>query len=340
MILPVRMPAHLELRPDIEKWQVVKDDLANMIQHWAGVEGEVTRLESGIEEPLGYYRIGSRDNKFFFAKILKEEAIESQLQSNKMARWLAEKEISVNCMLPGYPKLGADRIGVLVYPYLTGNYVSTNNTDLSMLGSAIAKLHAILRECPWVEQIQYQGLQRHTNLLNLLKKIKHGAQLRQYFPSDIWALLHEHVEIDLLDVLIIEPQVVHGDLNFGNVVIQSGTNKITFLDFEDTWTSWFSPIMEISFAIERFALQSEDPSSEDFARELYLSYIRKGGVSFCYQSQLADTLRALSVRALLLLMLVTQNNSWRVPESEWEKFKKLYENALLRKSLLEKIGFG
>ena len=70
------------------------------------------------------------------------------------------------------------------------------------------------------------------------------------------------------------------------------------------------------------------------------SYQAEQGVSFSYPHQLSEILQALSIRALLLLLLVEEKNAWKIPASEWNKFLGLHQQALMRGSVLEKISLG
>jgi Ser/Thr protein kinase RdoA (MazF antagonist) len=308
------------------------------VETWTNLHGKIARLESSVEEPFGYYRITSDNNDIYFVKILKPDSVLSQERSNEIACWLSDRGLLVNCMLDGFPKYVSNEIAVIAYPYIDGSFAKANEQDLSNLGGSLAVLHNAFRECPWKSDIEIRGKERHKELVSTLQRIstiKSGD-----IPNEVISFLSENAEKDLLDVLITSPQVVHGDVNYGNVLFIHSSQKIVFLDFEDTWISWFTPLMDISFAIERFALIGSDDKAVLLGRSLVNAYQKLGGIAFSYQEQLSDILRAMSVRALLLLILVEEKGAWKIPVTEWSKFLSLYEQAIQRKSVLSKISLG
>jgi len=332
MNFPARHPAHLELRPDIEKWTEVDDSLLTLLKKSTGIEGEYLQLASKLQPPLGYYKIISTTEEIFFLKILKRNDVESQLKADDVARWLSDQGVNTNCLINHSPGKISSRYAALVYPYIEGRYALPDISDMELLGESLAFLHEQLDQCPWQNEIIIRGITHHQKLTDLLIRLKKKFPIDSV-PSEVISLLTE-VESDLLDILIDSPQVIHGDLNYGNVLINSKGTRITFLDFEDTRVAWFSPLMELSYALERFSLTDDDEQSLVLSRSIYRSYRELGGMAYQYESHLSDILRALSVRALLLLTLVSNNDSWDVPQSEWDKFLVLYKQAINRKALL------
>ena len=338
MIYPARMPAYLELRPDNKSWIDVCGQLLKDIEAWTGIRGKVERMGSGVDEPLGYYKIMSEDNEAFFLKILRSESVESQEGSNKIAVWLKERGMQVSCILSGFPKQASNGISVVAYPYVEGRFADDAELDMSKLGAMLAVLHRNLDSCPWRSEIEARGLERHRELSAILKRI--NSMRPGNIPPEVIALLTGGIAQDILDVLMQSPQVVHGDVNFGNVLFSKDGTGVVFLDFEDTWMSWFSPLMDLAFAIERFALVEDDHKAVQLGGALVKSYQAEQGVSFSYPHQLSEILQALSIRALLLLLLVEEKNAWKIPASEWSKFLGLHQQALMRGSVLEKISLG
>ena len=55
------------------------------------------------------------------------------------------------------------------------------------------------------------------------------------------------------------PQVIHGDLNYGNVLSCHGNDgKIIFIDFEEASRSYFNPMIDVAMIIERFIIPSQN----------------------------------------------------------------------------------
>ena len=335
MIAPPRPPAHLGLRPLKIEWELATEELAFNILNWTGIKGTVYQMPLNAKSPLGYYKIITSESSSYFAKLIKVSELERQLLSNKITSWLAVNGVSVNCLLPGYPKSAESNFAVLLYSYIDGRFVAPTTNDFRALGSAIADMHLCLKHCPWSEDIKSQGIFFYNDLQRTLKQLKAHDHYFTGIPDGVMALI-EKTEDDILEVLISSPQVVHGDLNVGNVLFLGDGTPI-FLDFENTYKSWFSPLMEVAFAIERFALSDDDNISLKLGRILYQSYREKAQISFYSGTHLYNMLRALSVRALILLIHVTHYKLWDVPDSEWQKFISLYQQAICRKTLLDQI---
>jgi thiamine kinase-like enzyme len=337
MYLPARHPAHIELRPNIEKWTELDHSLNSQLMELTKIKGKFLRLKSRVCPPLGYYKIINPESGALFLKILKQEDIKSQRYADHIARWLSDRGVKTNCLAEEVPRLLQLDLSALVYPYLEGRYALPSVSDMALLGASVAFLHQQLNKCPWHGEIKAQGIERQKKLAAVLKQTKHRLPKNSEIPTAVSSLLVTDVEQDLLDVLTDHPQVVHGDLNFGNILFDKAGTEITFLDFEDTCAAWFSPLMELSMVLERFALIEDDEKSLVLSRSVYDAYKRSGGEEFQHESQLSDILRALSVRALLTLTLVSQSGRWNVAEEEWNKFLMLYHQAVNRKRLLEQV---
>jgi len=337
MTLPARHPAHLELRPDIKKWVEVDASLAIKLNEWTEIKGIFLRLESEVQPPLGYYKINNGEIDTLFLKILKQEDIESQLQADRIARWLNDRGVKTNYLMEESPRLFSSNLAALIYPYLDGRYALHTVSDMGLLGASLASLHQQLHTCPWQSEIKTQGNERQKRLTSLLNQLKKRLPENTEIPYEVISLIVTDVEQDLLDVLTDQSQVVHGDLNYGNVLFNQAGTEITFLDFEDTGMAWFSSLMELSYALERFSFTDDDEQTLALSRCVYQAYTENGGAGYQYESQLSDILRALSIRALLLLIMVCQSGRWTVPESEWKKFLMLYQQAVNRKPLLSKV---
>ena len=54
------------------------------------------------------------------------------------------------------------------------------------------------------------------------------------------------------------PQVIHGDLNYGNVLSHHDDGRVTFIDFEEASRSYFNPMIDVAMIIERFIIPSQN----------------------------------------------------------------------------------
>jgi aminoglycoside phosphotransferase len=333
-----RPPAHLDLRPNQGEWKPANPTTAGKICGWVGISGEVESLRSDAPESQGYFRVSTRTGQNLFIKILNEDAAISQLEADRVARWLGLHGMTVSHLIEGFPKAIPGGLCALAYKKIEGRYGNFTKDDLSILGTALAKLHRLFEDCPWKNEIRTRGLQRHDLLSDSLKKLQKGGTSSGNIPAAALELLVRRVKPSILDVLLEEPQVVHGDLNYGNVLFDAEGAGVVFLDYEDTLVSWLSPLAELSFVIERFALCQDDETSLELSRSLIEAYVAGGGRVYSEPRKLADLLCALAVKSLLLLVLVEKKNSWAIPDSEWQKFIFLYHQAISRANLFEKIA--
>ena len=124
-------------------------------------------------------------------------------------------------------------------------------------------------------------------------------------------------------------------MNLGNVLFRESTGQPVFLDLEDSLYNWHSPLVDIAMTLERFVFArcSDDAEAEGLAAVLLAAYRQGGGHMDPQPAQVVSALRALSVRALLLL-LQCEAEGHSPEDAEWEKFVMLFEHANRAYSLL------
>ena len=109
------------------------------------------------------------------------------------------------------------------------------------------------------------------------------------------------------------PQVIHGDLNYGNVLSHHDDGRVTFIDFEEASRSYFNPMIDVAMIIERFIIPSQN-SHDNLLGAFKKNYTAITGKWFENSDQLAGLLRSLSARALLLLATEAIEEEWRNAE--------------------------
>jgi thiamine kinase-like enzyme len=328
-----RLPAHSGLRTTNPVWVKVAPELASTVCTWSGITGKVIRMDSKVNVPFGYYRIGS--NPEVFVKIIPIEHCKLQLRSDKMAAWLENKNIAVSRLLVDFPKIINDEYAVLAYEYINGRFSNNSESDIKSLGLTLGKLHNVMKVCPYQSEIKKAGIARHEILMNRLVEIHNGRYI-DHVPEDVRRLL-KNASSELLQVLIEKAQAIHGDLNYGNVLFLGSKQMPVFLDFEDSWTAWFSPLMDLALVIERFTLTGSDEDTLALSSVLLNAYYSINDNRFEYTEELGMILKGMSVRSLLLLILVVDKYPERVTDSEWKKFVGLYAAANSRTELMCKI---
>ena len=153
--------------------------------------------------------------------------------------------------------------------------------------------------------------------------------------SDEAINLIKNFSYDNYDVLEKYQQMIHGDLNFGNIIITK-TQKPVIIDFEDSLASWLNPIYDIAFVIQRFIfLNSGNLDKIELASSFINGYKSEHGVMYD-KGDLYSVLKVISIRSLLVLSTLG-NKQEATYRGEIHKFITLYKRTLGNKQLISKI---
>lgn len=325
-------PAFEGLIPHEVIWQPLENAQADKIRQACGFEGRVERMVNHQAWPKGYYRVLGQPS--YFVKVTEEAHALRQLEADDIAEYLQGCEVSVNRLLQGFPKaakvLGDSTLSLLAYDYLHANFIKPSCQVMTRVGEAIAYLHLALSEAPFAEQVKSRGLKRHQALIRKWQ----NRSLLQVDDLDARDILDKADE-SLLMLLVEDAQCVHGDLNFGNIMMDAN-DKVVFLDFEDAQSAWFNPLKDLAFVIERFILIHEPQDMDQQLTALLTSYYKVYPKSFSHAGHLVGFLQALAVRSLLILAEAAEQG-YSLPPSEWKKFVFLYKLAQQKKTHLDRI---
>ena len=329
-----RTPAHSSLRPSAPVWVTAESALASDVCTWSGITGKVMRMESRVEAPLGYYRLGKNLDKF--VKIIPLDHSELQISSDRMAAWLEQNNIAVCRLLTGFPRIFEQKYAVLAYDYIDGRFSNSSPSDIEALGLSLGELHNALFKCPYREEIRKAGNSRNDRLIRRLTETKKGHPDLPV-PTQVQRILGS-TSPELLRGLTDRAQVIHGDLNYGNILFKGSEPVPVFLDFEDSWSAWFSPIMDLAMVIERFILGGSESNTIALSKLLLEAYYSVSDNRFECPEELGLMLKGMSVRAILLLLLTFDDNPEKVTDSEWGKFVHLYRETDIQADLLRRIA--
>ncbi|SFR59406.1 phosphotransferase [Thiomicrospira sp. ALE5] len=325
-------PAFEGLLPHEVSWLPLDCDQAEQIRSICGFDGRIERMVSYQAWPRGYYRVLNHPS--YFLKITDKRHAQRQFEADHIVEYLQAKGVTVNRLLLGFPKsaaeLGDATLSLMAYPYLNAEFIQPNCFSLTMLGEAMAHLHSALAEAPFSEQVKSRGLKRHKALIERWRQSK-----EQTFSDQEAQAILAQADKTLLGLLIEDAQCVHGDLNFGNVMLDCN-NHVVFLDFEDAQSAWFNPLKDLAFVIERFILIHQPQDMGAQLNALLSSYYRVYPKRFDHADHLVGFLQALAVRSLLILS-EAERQGRSVPHSEWEKFVFLYKLAQQNQSRLQDI---
>ncbi|NRA54651.1 MAG: aminoglycoside phosphotransferase family protein [Gammaproteobacteria bacterium] len=337
----ITMPAFSQLDPKIV-WLSMTAPQRKSISRYSGLNGHWQRLCTEHTFPQGYYSCQSTAQTYF-VKVLLPEHGNRTIAADHIVSYLAQHNFIVNRLIEyRVLDLAQGSFFILVYPQLEFRLSDFSSADISALATVTAKIHQLLRHYPQQQQVQrrsgdkHQKLVAHWQLLldqpDQLNKLPHPAQL----------ILQAH-RPSLLNILQIESQVIHGDLNVGNILFTQQTLPC-IIDFEDCLTSWASPLQDVAFIIERFILIQHQPQKFTELLTLFLErYLAKLACPLIIDNLqrqpalISQILQALAVKTLVIL--AQQNHGFdgiNLPD-EWNKFIQLYQLSVINEPLVTQL---
>ncbi len=330
-----RAPAYQALRPEAPCFTSVDAETAKWLQRKSGLTGQVERLETGAKPPHGHYRLRTAGGDRFL-KVLGPGDAAHHRQADELAASARAAGAAVLCCERWVESAEGAHIGI--YPYVEGRFAETTSVDGAALGSALAGLHHALGCCPQAAEVKVRSNARLGQLERRRRAVLAGAEALGPDRSVLRSLLEE--DATLFD-LPTDGQIIHGDVNVGNVLFDAKSGEPLFIDFETALMSWLAPRFDVAMAIERFALTAADPAAAvACARALLEAYTSAAGARpFASGAELARAMRWISLRNLCLLAEL-QSRGRAVAPSEWRKFLDLARQSQHNAGLFDAIVDG
>jgi thiamine kinase-like enzyme len=332
--MKIRLPARAGLDSKKVEGCEIDTQLSNKILAECDLEGKLVKLSGDAKGFEGHYYFENSDENLFL-KIVPKSHLSSQLEADRFAVFVKMFGVKSSSILGGYPKFLNESFVVLAYKWLDGRCLASDRCELEFLGAELGKLHKALDHFEDKKSIILNTQKRLKLLSDIASDIVNLKSIKSPILSRAQELLQS--KLDRFEVFNEKCQVLHGDLNVGN--LRKTTDGIVFLDFEDASHSWFPPCVDIAFAVERLAMinEEDDGKALDNSKALLSGYISVSGKTpFLERGALKKTLEWLSLRSLCILYhFECQGNSW--PDSEWEKFDFLLDHLTRREKLLEEI---
>lgn len=322
-----RPPAWQNLEPTQEHPHKVCGNWADYLVQAVGREGHVYGQSPYECRSENYYRfITDSGNRQLFLKTIAHDRVDSQWQANRIADWLERHQVRVSTLLEGYPRRLDNKYFLLAYTAIDSRFAHLTEVDLRNLGRLLGRAHSVLSELPWRTEIAQRSVERDQMFVSLQTKLVEQAQgqIRQII---------EQSNTQLDDAC---PQVIHGDLNIGNVLFALNIQQPILLDFEDANHNWHSPLVDLAMLLERFVLvrSSDEATLHKLSHALLQGYREQNSRSLTPAISPVALLQALSCRALLLLGNTQQCHS---QQAETAKFIYLHALAEKRRGLLESL---
>ena len=326
----VTHPAFEHLQHDLV-WNDIDQEQNRLLTNWSGLDGLWKKLNTRHKFPLGYYRCQGKE-KEFFVKVLLPNHGNKTLLAERVVKHLAVEISSVVPALSTEENIidykGA-KASLIIYPYISQYNTKKASVFISAIAHELAALHASLHEIYNKDKIEEASKSRMSSLQKIWGDIQ-NASFSFDIPRDAREILLKN-KLSLFDIFLLNPQVIHGDLNRRNILFTKDENKSTpnvfFIDFEDCLHTYSSPLQDVAFVIERFI----------FTEPLTILQIKQQTHQLlsCYQQSNSNTnlsfvklpsdwlitmLLALSIKSLLLLSQLSLTKNQLVLRNEWDKF--------------------
>jgi len=320
-----REPAWAGLEPVATQVRQVGDAWAKRIQISLGHPGRLLTRAETKTRPAPYYHFLPHDGtRPLFLKVVNTAALETQLAGNRIANWLAAQALPVSPILESYPRrLHAD-YQLLAYRRIDSRFATASENDLRAIGQLLASVHNGLRALPWGDDIRQASRERDHLFLRLQQQVK-----KQLLPE----VAERQVETRLPDT---DAQVIHADLNIGNLLFGRLSHQATLLDFEDATHNFHSPQVDLAMALERFVMvrTSDDSLALQLGQAFLQGYRERIRRLPTLSAQPASILQTLATRSQLLLANSPTSTS---VAGEQQKFVYLHDLAAHKATLLDRL---
>lgn len=321
-------PAHVGLSPNPLSFRfVVSEWRQRIIEATSALT--VERADHVRPEPFGYYRLGMHRERLLFGHVVRDSEAPRIYAAERLADALYAKNVPVPRPC-GSASLG-DGYHMFMREWKPGGFAFGTLTEMRVLGTQLAALHRALNELPlelfnptplptmWMglEKLASAGCltDEAAEMLSSFLTARHDIEARVFQPS----------------------QPIHNDLHLGNVLFDDAGNSLTFLDLEEATHSFGSPILDLSWTVERFCFLGPKPkNAPEMASELLSAYTQEYGGLAQYPGSLIDSMQWRSFYALGLLSAAKHEQSG-VWNSEWDKFLGIISSIKRWTNTLEKL---
>ncbi len=223
---------------------------------------------------------------------------------------------------------------LIMFDYIFGNYIKNNSKDLKNLSKATYYLHKKMLSYRAKDKVKKNTLRRLQLLEEIRKKyITHKNHKNPYKYKLIKEILIAGGDIYKFYISLLKnSQCIHGDLVPGNILY--GDKKIHFLDFEDSYYSFFPIEFDLALIIERHILIKKiSTQNKNTNIQIFLNTYLKNRKIKKLNYSLIQTLNFLTSRALITLISPIFEKK-KIDKNEINKFLKIYS---INKKMKDKI---
>jgi Ser/Thr protein kinase RdoA (MazF antagonist) len=278
----------------------VNGDVVAYLEALLGQHIDVVRLDRSTDVSGRFYA-ASGGRQWYVRVVEPRLAATTELVEALLAP-LGDREHLVIRSIDGKVHRIPGGYALTVSPWVASRHVDMH-VDPVQLAEAVARLHRLLSKAPDAAKVQQRAGQRREALQDRLRGVSSGPAAR--------ILDHTGQSLGLMDDLA--GQVLHGDLNPGNILI-TDVGSICFCDFEDAIHTYGSPVIDLAIIVERLLLSRGEAVIATFLRTY-----QKLAAPVARTGWLVDSLKLINLRAAALLLLAGDQGH-HVPPEEWQKF--------------------
>jgi Ser/Thr protein kinase RdoA (MazF antagonist) len=321
-----RKPANISLTPKKIDWMLCDNYESSFFNNKLSIDGKIYKDKKN-QLYSGFYLIKKNNEKKYFIKIIDYEDLDQYNKSEEISDWLRINKLNTPILLKKnnfIVKNNKNKV-FLIYKYYHSRFPKNTISDCKKLGKEIGKLHRVLKTSPNEKFIKLRSIEKNEKLQIYLKNLKRDLKKRDDIPKDAKTILKNH---NLLNFKLDNTfQVLHGDLNKGNILFINQGKDILFIDFEETINSWGPLKIEIAFFIERFCLTTDKKKAIKLINQFLKNYKIYFPNFDLDEEQLFEILRHINLRTIILLCEISELNLWEIPQEEWNKFINLFNLA-------------
>jgi Ser/Thr protein kinase RdoA (MazF antagonist) len=317
-------PTHISLTPPDPSWEPGLDRTAQAVRlELGGVS--VERL-SGTEDN---FRVTDETGRRTFAKLVGDRTKTALQEAEPLLQAVSEAVGRSAGLHKGFPAAFGDGRWLCAYDYIEGRYARPQQRDLRQLGAMLSRVHRSLAGCDAADAVERRAAERVELISTHASSIAEGS-LRERYPEVARAIQRWG---DGSISTSLPSQIIHGDLNAGNILIDPG-GRAHFVDWEELSRSWDPVTADIGNIIERVILarSAKDREVQGLACQFADGY----GPLSIPSGELLASIASRSVRALILLV-VDDLRGVTVQDMERRKFLRLLSNLEQRRPLIDWI---
>ncbi|MBF6058665.1 phosphotransferase [Thiomicrorhabdus heinhorstiae] len=339
-----KTPAFLDHRHGPDGFQSLTVSEQNRLGKILSIEAGVFEvLPSSYHFPEGFFRYRkdlSQDWSDFYkvlpAKVLPLEKHSARFEKQLLQQGVLSRQMDVSQQ---------GDFCICHLPYMQLQPFAADSESSRKLGNYLAEVHDCLQtslSVADVEEIKHSWLKRLASFQTCWQSFRdRSVSARNGFlgveagvPCLTESFIHEfEMHLELLNFPLSDAQVVHGDLNPGNVLQRTEDKAPIIIDFENSHYSFLPRVMDVGMLIHRvFWIQRDgNPNVLDACREFLQAY-----GAFSLPMSLSDAMIACCLRSQCVLIERFQlYGVWY--DSEWKKFINLIEQVKCHADTFDKL---